>query len=117
MDSANLPSASNTKSNTGYTFKMKGLEGEQRITMNTSALETKITAFKLINSIAENMEKSFAPYTEKILPIMTSNMNYQYSRVIRKYSLKTLMNILYAVGEPNNITLFKSIIPAMTLML
>jgi hypothetical protein len=96
---------------------MKGLEGEQRITMNTSALETKISAFKLINIISENMEKSFAPYVETILPIMTANMNYQYSKKIRKYSLDTIMNILFAIGEPKNVTLLKSLIPAMTMML
>lgn len=38
---------------------MKGLEGEQRITMNTSALEGKMAAFKLINMISENMGKTF----------------------------------------------------------
>ena len=63
------------------------------------------------------MDKTFAPYVEKILPIMTSNINYQYSKVIRKYSLKTIMNILYAVGEPNNVQIFKQVFPAMTLML
>lgn len=47
MESAVLP---NTSDNTqGFTFKMKGFEGDQRITMNTSALESKISAFKLIN--------------------------------------------------------------------
>ena len=47
MDNASVPTTTETNKNTtGYTFKMKGLEGEQRITMNTSALETKVTAFK-----------------------------------------------------------------------
>jgi hypothetical protein len=31
-----------------FTLKMKGFEGEQKITMNTSALESKLAAFKLI---------------------------------------------------------------------
>lgn len=31
--------------------------------------------------------------------------------------MKTIMNILYTVGEPQNITLFKSIFPIMTIMI
>ena len=55
---------------------MKGLEGEQRITMNTSALEGKIAAFKLITMISENMGKSFEPYCVPLLPIMVEHMQY-----------------------------------------
>lgn len=44
--------------------------------MNTSALESKISAFKLINMISESMGTSFAPYSEAMLPIMIENMNY-----------------------------------------
>ena len=79
--------------------------------MNTSALESKITAFKLINMIAESMDKAFAPYAMAILPLMVENINYQYSKAIRKYSLKTIMNILYAIGEPENVNVFKNIFP------
>jgi len=90
----------------GITFKMKGMEGNQRLTMNTSALESKISAFKLINMISESMGTSFAPYIQGLLPIMVSNMNYQYSKVIRKFSMKTMNNMLTAMGEPENVTLF-----------
>jgi hypothetical protein len=109
MESAEIPSAKD--GNVGFTFKMKGFEGNQRISMNTSALESKMSAFKLFTIISENMGTSFAPYTETILPIMIENMNYQYSKPIRKYSMKTLNNILTAVGEPNNVTLFQNLFP------
>jgi F0F1-type ATP synthase delta subunit len=85
---------------------MKGFEGNQRLTMNTSALESKVSAFKLINMISESMGTSFAPYVQNLLPIMVENMNYQYSKAIRKFSMKTLNNMLTAMGEPSNITLF-----------
>jgi hypothetical protein len=48
--------------------------------MNTSALESKMSAFKLIMMISENMGTSFAPYAETILPTMIENMNYQFSK-------------------------------------
>lgn len=62
MESSALPKQ-NDKT-TSVTLKMKGFEGEQRITMNTSALEGKVSAFKLLHQIADNMEKSFAPYCQ-----------------------------------------------------
>ena len=80
----------NETGNSGVTIKMKGFEGEQRISMNTSALESKISAFKLINMIAQSMGKAFAPYCEAILPIMLENVSYQYSKIVRKQALKTL---------------------------
>ena len=35
-----------------FTVKMKGFEGDQKITMNTSSLESKLSAFKLILQIS-----------------------------------------------------------------
>ena len=84
--------------------------------MNTSALESKISAFKLINMISDNMGKAFAPYCEAIVPIMTENINYQFSKQIRKYAFKTLTNMLFSIGEPNNITLFKTVLPIIVTM-
>ncbi len=33
--------------NASFVYKLKGMEGEQRVTMNTSALEAKVLAFKM----------------------------------------------------------------------
>jgi hypothetical protein len=77
MESAELPNEK--EGNAGFTFKMKGFEGNQRISMNTSALESKLSAFKLITMISESMGQSFAPYAEVVLPIMVENMTYQFS--------------------------------------
>ena len=114
MESADLPK--NTDNNTTVTFKMKGFEGQQRITMNTSALEMKISAFKLIHLIADNMEKSFSKYAGQILPIVLGHIKYQYSKPIRKYSLKTIMHILYAVGESDNLVIFKKVFPVLSII-
>lgn len=114
MESSAIPK--NT-SGTSVTFKMKGLEGEQRITMNTTALEGKVTAFKLLHQIAENMGKEFAPFSNEVLAIAKGFMNYQYSKAIRKYSLKTIMNILYTKGEPENVQIFRSLLPVMSIMM
>lgn len=116
-----MESADNSKNtedkSTAITFKMKGFEGNQRLSMNTSALESKIAAFKLITMISESLGTAFAPYSEAILPIMIENMNYQYSKGVRKYSMKTINNILTAVGEPNNVNLFMNLLPTFMTMI
>jgi len=84
MENAAIPS--NDK-NAGVTFKLKGLEGEQRISMNTSALENKNSAFKLISMISESMGKAFTPYAEVVLNLVVEYMTYPYSKVIRKYCM------------------------------
>ena len=110
MEAADNLKSSDDKSS-GFTVKVKGFEGDQRLSMNTSALESKIGAFKLINMISESLGTSFAPYTEALLPIMVENINYKYSKAIRKFSMKTINNMLTAVGEPNNVSLFVNLLP------
>lgn len=113
LESAEGPKTGDSD-NAGFTFKMKGMEGNQRLSMNTSALETKIAAFKLISMISESMGTAFAPYSEAILPIVIENMNYMYSTVIRKHSMKTMNNVLLSIGEPQNISLFLNLFPLFT---
>lgn len=104
MESADMPSTQNSGEN-GITLKLKGM-GEQRLTMNTDATSKKIGAFNLIEEISANMEKSFAPYVEPLMPIVKEHMVFEYSKEIRKAALKTFTNMLVAVGEPANIQLF-----------
>lgn len=104
MESAEMPK---TTENAGFTFKLKGLEGNQRLTMNTSALEAKVSAFRLMNLLSENLGTAFAPFVETILPIVLENTTYKFSGAVRKYSMKTLVNTLTALGLPHSVTLFK----------
>ncbi len=52
--------------------------------MNTSAFQSKLTAFKIINQIYQNLENSFAPYCEAILPIMLEKIAFKFSEALRK---------------------------------
>jgi hypothetical protein len=90
----------------GVNIKIKGFEGPQRLTMNTSALESKLTAFKLMHLISENMGTSFKPYCEAVLPVVLGDLSYKFSKAIRKYAMKTCVNILHAAGEPINVAVF-----------
>jgi hypothetical protein len=76
--------------------------------MNTSALESKITAFKLLQQISENMGKSFGPFCEAILPVVLDNMGYQFSKAVRKFALKTAVNMIAALNEPVSVAVFQN---------
>ena len=90
----------------GFTLKLKGFEGEQRISMNTSALESKVAAFKLLQQISENLGSAFTPFCETVLPVALGDLTYPYSKAIRKSAMKICVNVLSAVGEPLNVTVF-----------
>lgn len=50
MTAADDPSAQDDDEGTiGFDLKIKGFEGKQKLSMNTSALQSKLTAFKIIN--------------------------------------------------------------------
>lgn len=118
MESADaLNTTAKDEGQVAFTIKMKGFEGDQKISMNTSALESKLSAFKLILQISQSMGTSFAPYCEAILPLITSHLDYPYSKNIRKFALKTIQYMLVAVGEPNNVKLFNTILPMLVSML
>lgn len=85
---------------------MKGFEGEQKISLNTSALESKRAASELLCNVSESMKSAFAPYVETVLPLMVDLSVYPYSKAIRKFAMKTFQHLLVAVGEPNNVQLF-----------
>lgn len=110
LENAAMPTYNDEGVNS-MTLKVKGMEGNQRLSMNTSALESKIGALKLLAMISDNAGKSFGPYCETIMPIAIENMQYALSRAVRKFSLKTIRNILSALNEPHNTGAFKLVFP------
>lgn len=39
---------------------------------------------------------------------MLQDFNYLYSKAIRKYAMKTCVNIIHAVGETHNVAVFQT---------
>jgi hypothetical protein len=105
MENSDMPSQ-----NEGFKVKVKGL-GEQRVTVKTENLVKKVSAFSLIAQVSEGMGSAFAQYVPQMLPIVTAHMTYDFSTQIRKFALKTFVNILVAVGEEQNIALFQQAFP------
>jgi len=105
IESADMPK---TTGNISYNVKIKGMV-EQRVSMNTDATAKKIGAFKLMDVVSANMGKSFVPWVEPLLPIVKEHMTFEYSKEIKKSSLRTFNNMLISVGEPHNVQLFQSV--------
>lgn len=97
--------------NPGFTFKLKGMESEAKITMNTSALENKIKAVKNLAMLADSLEESFAPYVEQLYPIMDRMTNYELSRAIRKSAFKSMGAMLRSLQPDMRNTLFTRMAP------
>lgn len=107
-----LTSAAEASEGAGVTMKIKGFEGEQRISMNTSALEGKIAAFKLVSTIGENLSAAFLPYCEALIPVVLPGIAYQYSKAIRKFAMKTCVSALKAAGANGPAVLQQALLPA-----
>jgi hypothetical protein len=107
-ENADLPSAKTEGPTKSFELKMRGMENKQRISVNTSALENKINAFKHILMLAEAMGTGFQQYSTLVMPVITKHISH-FSRAIRKRALKTFQYLLVAEGEPNNLKVFKDI--------
>lgn len=57
---------------TSMNVKVKGFEGEKKITMNTSVLENKINAIQVIKTLAQYLHKSFFEHVEPSLNLIVT---------------------------------------------
>jgi hypothetical protein len=46
------------------TLKVRGMEGDKQVSMNTNALENKINALQIIKNLASSLGTSFFEYVE-----------------------------------------------------
>jgi len=107
MTNADLAS----KDELGLVMKVKGIEGDQKLSMNTSALQNKIAAVKLLSKVAQSMGAAFQPYVQALFPVMKELSQYKLNETIRKNALKTITAMLAAVGHPHNAALFQEMVP------
>ena len=82
--------------------KVKGLEGERAISMNTHALENKINAIQIIQNLAANLGPSFFDFVEPVANIIVSQLlAFNYARAVRKEAAKCLPFLLQCVPDSN----------------
>jgi len=79
--------------------------------MNTSALEAKVSAVKLLSKLPENMGEAFTPYIEQTLPVVMQLCSFNLSKQIRKDSLKAIASMIGCLKMPLNCELFQKVYP------
>jgi hypothetical protein len=72
-------------------LKVKGLEGNQEVSMNTNALEVKINAVQILKNLTRNLESSISDHVEPIAKVMIEQLlTDPYAQTIRKESAKCM---------------------------
>ena len=72
-------------------LRVKGLEGQQHITMNTHALDVKINAIQILKNLARNLREHIFEYVEDISQVCINQLlNDPYASTIRKESAKCM---------------------------
>jgi len=73
----------------------------QKLTLNSYALQNKVMAVEVLHDIAQNMAKSFKPYLEKFLVLMKGLLKCPYSSKIRKIAIKSFYTAILICQDEN----------------
>jgi len=84
----------------GTYLRLQGV-GDKKISVKTHVLQNKILAVEVLNNICTSMGKSFFPYLGKYLELSKVLMKFEYSRKIRKISIKCIAASLKCCSNDN----------------
>jgi hypothetical protein len=73
----------------------------QKLTLNSYALQNKVMAVEVLHDIAQNMARSFKPYLERFLVLMKSLLKCPYSSKIRKIAIKSFYSAVLICQDEN----------------
>ena len=96
IQDADLAGASANDGSTALKVKIKGLEGERQISMNTNALENKINALKIVKNLAQSLGTGFFEQVEPVLKIVGELLSYTYSKAVRKGACQIVVYLINA---------------------
>lgn len=99
LEDAELPHAGEDENLTTVTFKMKGLDGQKKLSLNTNALETKINSTQVIRALVENLGTTFFPYVGPTFEALSTLFDYKYSRAVRGVAIECCQFLLLACTE------------------
>lgn len=99
LEDAELPHAGDDENLTTVTFKMKGLDGQKKLSLNTNALETKINSAQVVRALVENLGTTFLPYVEPTFEALSTLFDYKYSRAVRGVAIECCQYLLLACTE------------------
>ena len=94
-------------------IKIKGMEGERQISMNTNALENKINALQIIKNLASSLGTGFFEMVEPVVQLIVSELfSYTYSKQVRKTAVQTIGYLLHSCPESSQMAaLFNHVYP------
>lgn len=82
-------------------ISIKGIEGAKTIQMNTTALENKIDAIRVTNSVASALGVHFVDYLEPIAQLVIQQLVHdKFSSSVRKNSSKLCATLLECCPDP-----------------
>lgn len=113
IQDADMPSGKDDEV-TALNVKIKGLEGERQISLNTNALENKINAIQIIKNLAQSLGTGFFEQVEPVTQLILKELlTYQYAKAVRKAATQTLVFLLNSCQDSNQMkALFNHIYPA-----
>ena len=99
--------------NTAMNIKVKGMEGERQISLNTHALENKIHATDIVKNLASSLGTGFFEQIEPVAQVLVSELlTYTYSREIRKKSSQLMVFLIHSCLDSNQMkALFNALYP------
>ena len=93
------------------TFDLKG-QGSKQIAVNTTVLQHKIKACKILFDLVSSLKSSYAPYARTTLDLMIPLFSYTFNKEIRKYSIKTVVAVFNSFDPVTAETLLPVLAPA-----
>ena len=97
-----------------FMVDLKLMGGKKFFTINTDALELKLSASTSLYSICKNLKKSIFPYLQSISELLIPLISLKYSKEIRQNSMKNFNALINACTEEKDmLTLINLFFPPM----
>lgn len=92
-------------------FAIRGL-GTKTLAINTSELENKIKAVQIIYNLISKVDKAANDFVEPTIQVMGELFNYRHNEDVRKYSIKTVGQLIHCIAQPEKAeAILRTIIP------
>jgi len=96
------------------TFEMKG-HGTKQLAINTTSLQHKVNACRILYDLVCNLKSAFAPYVETTVSTMKNLFNFSFNGDVRKFSIKTVAaSVGCCTDEVQAQTLLRVVLPIFT---
>lgn len=97
---------------TSIKLNMKGMEGDKKLSLNTNALENKINAVETLRDLIHNLEYVFFPYIEQTWAVISTLLNYKYSKAVRNAAWESAHFMIETCpGQDTMVQIYQQLFP------